>query len=98
MKTHISTPIYYVMQAQTIADSAQILNDKQEVIAEVQGKTSEETREIVRMICEAVNEREELRGLLNEYAHHLLNHPLGEGLQKTYNRTLEVLGLNKKEA
>jgi len=98
VKTHISTPIYYVMQAQTIADSAQILNDKQEVIAEVQGKTSEETREIVRMICEAVNEREELRGLLNEYAHHLLNHPLGEGLQKTYNRTLEVLGLNKKEA
>jgi len=45
-----------------------------------------------------VNEREELLGLLNEYAHHLLNHPLGEGLQKTYDRTLGVLNLNKKEA
>ena len=98
MKTHISTPIYYAMQAQTIADSAHIMTSNMEIIAEVQGKTTEETREIVRMICSAVNEREELLGLLNEYAHHLLNHPLGEGLQKTYDRTLGVLNLNKKEA
>ena len=43
------------------------------------------------------DEHEAMRALLNEYAHHLCNHPLGEGLQKTYDRTLKVLGLSKKE-
>jgi len=98
MKSHISMPLHFVMIAETLVDSTQILTDNMEVIAEVQGKTNEETREIAKTICDAVNEREELLGLLNEYAHHLLNHPLGEGLQKTYDRTLGVLNLNKKEA
>ena len=66
MKTHISTPLYFVMISETIADSAQILTDNMEIIAEVQGKTSKETREIAAGICDAMNEREELLGLLQD--------------------------------
>jgi len=54
------------MQAQTIADSAVILDKNQRIIADVHGKTSEETREIVKTICDVVNIQEEIVSLLRE--------------------------------
>jgi len=74
MKSHISTPLHFVMIAETIVDSAQILTDNMEIIAEVQGKTNEETREIAAGICDAVNHREEMLAAL-EHSASSFHHP-----------------------
>jgi len=66
MKNHISTPIHFAMQAQTIADSAHIMTSNMEIIAEVQGKTSEETRDLAETICFSVNHHLEFMEALRE--------------------------------